>query len=138
MSGGVNFVKRGAIGRVNSTRLYAFNETLKKEALREKGYWELHKDAHPINRFTHNMWIKRQTQYDPLVQMERAMPVDQKFKLLKSSRWFNLIYCFPLLIVIWFVACYLRYRLFGITTLDEATSTHMAVMSQPKTNAKLL
>jgi hypothetical protein len=136
MSNGVNFVKKGALGRVNSARLYAFNATLKKEALKEHGYWELHKNAHPINRFWHNRWVARQTQYDPFIEKERAMPVDQKFKHLKNARFFNIIYAFPFLFLGWFVVCYLRYRWFGISTLDEHGSTVMQIQSLTRASGK--
>jgi hypothetical protein len=132
MSNSVNFVKKGALGRVNSVRLYAFNATLKKEALKEKGYWELNKDAHPINRYWHKSWLARQHQYDPFVEKERAMPVDQKFKILKSARMLNLIYGFPILIVLWILLCYLRYRFFGITTIDDGDSSALLIQSMTR------
>ena len=128
----VNFVKKGALGRVNSTRLYAFNKTLKSEALQEKGYWVLNKDAHPINRWWHKKWLQRQTQYDVFIEKERAMPVDQKFKIVKYSRYFNIIYCFPLLIPLWFIGCYVRYVLFGTTTADDGAETALYVQGMTR------
>ena len=130
----VNFVKvkKGALGRVNSARLYAFNATLKKDALTEKSYWELYKNSHPLNRYWWNSWLKRQTQYDSLIDKERAMPVDQKFKVIKYSRLLNIIYFFPIIIACWFVGCYLRYRWFGTTTADDGVTTNMYLQGLAK------
>ncbi|RHW69710.1 hypothetical protein DPX39_100129400 [Trypanosoma brucei equiperdum] len=78
-----NFVRKGAMGRINAERLYAFNKTLKKDTLRERGYWEVSKDSHPINRWSYRRWKQRKEELSVFEDKLEKVPVDQKFKIKK-------------------------------------------------------
>ncbi|KAG8347043.1 hypothetical protein ERJ75_000928600 [Trypanosoma vivax] len=127
-----SFVRRGAAGRVNSDRLYAFNKTLKKETLREHGYWEVNKDAHPINRWSYRRWKERREELSVFEDKLEKAPVDQKFKIKKLLTVVNISVLGPTIIVLYFVFCYWRHRLWGITPIDGAGAIVRSVQNLPR------
>lgn len=132
MSSSVNFVRKGIVGRVNSARLYAFNSTLKKDALRERGYWEVSKESHPVNRWWFKRWEKNEKMFDIYIERDKQIPVDQKFKVARALRVFQLMVYAPLLVVAYLIFCYAKFKLFGVTALDDSTVTLMSACTFPK------
>ena len=127
-----NFVRKGAAGRINAARLYAFNETLKKESLRERTFWEDSKDSHPINRWTYNRWKSRQEELTVFQEKFEKVPVDQRFKLKKLMSVANLTYLAPLVLIMYFLFCWGRHRLYGLTPIDGATSIARGIQNLPR------
>nr|CCC94273.1 conserved hypothetical protein [Trypanosoma congolense IL3000] len=127
-----NFVRKGAMGRVNADRLYAFNKTLKKDALRERGYWEVSKDSHPINRWSYRRWRQRNEELSVFQEKLDKVPVDQKFKIKKLLTVANISVLGPIVIVCYFVFCYWRHRLWGITPVDGSASVVRSVQNLPR------
>ncbi|CBH16384.1 uncharacterized protein TEOVI_000722200 [Trypanosoma equiperdum] len=127
-----NFVRKGAMGRINAERLYAFNKTLKKDTLRERGYWEVSKDSHPINRWSYRRWKQRKEELSVFEDKLEKVPVDQKFKIKKLLTVANISVLGPIMILLYFAFCYLRYRLWGITPIDGAGAVVRGVQNLPR------
>lgn len=128
----VNFVKRGLAGRVNASRLYAFNKTLKKDALRERTYWEVSQNSHPINRWSYTRWKNRNEEISVFEDKLDKVPVDQKFKIKKLLTVANISVIGPIVIVVYFLFCYCRYSWWGITPIDGATSIARSIQNLPR------
>ncbi|EPY43353.1 hypothetical protein AGDE_00568 [Angomonas deanei] len=127
-----SFIRKGAIGRVNSERLYAFNKTLKKDALRERSYWEVSKDSHPINRRSYRRWKERNEELSIFEDKLDKVPVDQKFKIKKLLTVANLSVVGPIVLVFYFLFCYLRYNGWGITPMDGASAIARSIQNLPR------
>ncbi|CCW71645.1 unnamed protein product [Phytomonas sp. Hart1] len=127
-----NFVRRGSVGRVNSSRLYAFNQTLKKDALRERSYWEVSKDSHPINRWTYRRWKNRKEELGVFQDKLEKVPIDQKFKIKKLLAVVNISVLGPIVLVVYFSFCYLRYYVWGITPADGASAIARSIQNLPR------
>mmetsp|Transcript_42118 Transcript_42118/g.48826 ORF Transcript_42118/g.48826 Transcript_42118/m.48826 type:complete len:134 (-) Transcript_42118:64-465(-) len=127
-----NFVRKGAAGRVNAARLYAFNETLKKDALRERSYWEDSKDSHPVNRWTYNRWKARQDETQIFEEKYEKVPVDQRFKIKKLMSIINVNYLGPLVLALYLLFCWSRHRIYGLTPIDGATSIARGIQNLPR------
>lgn len=128
----VNFVKRGAAGRVNASRLYAFNKTLKSDALRERTYWEVSRDSHPINRWSYRRWKNRNEEISVFEDKLSKVPVDQKFKIKKLLTVANISVIGPIVLVVYFFFCYARYTWWGITPIDGATAIARGIQNLPR------
>lgn len=124
--------RKQANGRVNAQKLYAFNETLKKDHLKERHYWSENKDLHPINRYQYNKWQERNEKDSIFLHRFNAVPVDQQFRIKKvlSSGNFNLLV--PMFAVLLVGFSYIRYKVWGITAVDGQTS----IMRNALGNAK--
>lgn len=125
-------IKRGAVGRVHSARLYAFNKTLKKDALRERSYWEANKDSHPINRWSYRRWKANHEELSMFEDKLSRVPVDQKFKIKKLLTVANISVIGPIVLVLYFLFCYSRYALWGITPIDGATAIARTIHNLPR------
>lgn len=106
---------KAAAGRVNSTKLFAFNKEKKEDALRERGYWERHKDSHPVNRFLYRRWEKNMEKETIFRDKASKLPIDQQFKMKKLLSVNNLSYVIPLAMGGYFLFCYVRYEKWGTT-----------------------
>lgn len=111
---------KAAAGRINSSKLFAFNKDKKDDALRERGYWERNKDTHPINRFMYRRWEKNMEQETIFRDKASKLPVDQQFKMKKLLSVNNLSFWIPLAMVGYFVFCYLRYQQWGTTPTSSS------------------
>lgn len=127
-----NFVRKGSVGRVNAGRLYAFNETLKKDALRERTFWEESKDSHPINRWQYNKWKREKDELGIFQEKFEKTPVDQKFKIQKFLSLANMSFVGPLILGGYFVFCWLRHKYYGLTPLDGATALARGIQNLPR------
>lgn len=126
------FVRKGAAGRVNSSRLYAFNKTLKKDALRERGYWEVNKDTHPVNRWSYRRWKKRNEELSVFEDKYERVPVDQKFKMKKLVSVANTSVWGPLFLCGYFLFCFVRYSIWGTTPSDGANAVARGIQNLPR------
>ncbi|CCW65815.1 unnamed protein product [Phytomonas sp. EM1] len=127
-----NFVRRGSSGRVNASRLYAFNQTLKKDALRERSYWEVSKDSHPINRWSYRRWKNRKEELSVFEDKLEKVPIDQKFKMKKLLTVVNISVLGPIVLGVYFLFCYLRYYGWGITPADGASAIARGIQNLPR------
>ena len=127
-----NFVRKGAAGRVNAARLYAFNKTLKTDALRERTYWEENKDTHPINRWSYRRWKERNEELSMFEDKLSKVPVDQKFKIKKLLTVANVSIIGPIVLVFYFSFCYFRYHWWGITPIDGASAIARGIQNLPR------
>ncbi|EAN86932.1 hypothetical protein TcYC6_0009880 [Trypanosoma cruzi] len=126
------FVRKGAAGRVNADRLYAFNKTLKKDVLRERSYWEVSKDSHPVNRWSYRRWKRRKEELSIFEERLDKVPVDQKFKIKKLLTVANISVVGPIALFFYFLFCYWRHRLWGITPIDGASAIARGVQNLPR------
>ena len=131
-SSAFSFIKKGSAGRVNAGRLYAFNKTLKKDALRERTYWEESKNSHPINRWSYGRWKRRQEELSVFEEKLEKTPVDQKFKIKKLLTVANISIIGPLALVVYFLFCWGRHKLFGMTPIDGATALARGIQNLPR------
>lgn len=116
--------KRKAAGRVNPEKLAKLNPEVKKEALRDKSYWELYKNWHPINRWQWRKWEKQMREESVFLERINSLPVDQRYKLRKSLLTpQNIAIGVPVGMALYFGYCYFRYRIWGITPSEAGTST---------------
>lgn len=127
-----NFVRKGAAGRVNADRLYAFNKTLKTDSLRERSYWEVNKDTHPINRWSYRRWRERNEELSMFEDKLSKVPVDQKFKIKKLLTVANISVIGPIVLVVYFTFCFFRYRWWGITPIDGASAIARGIQNLPR------
>lgn len=117
------FVRQGAPGRVNADRLYAFNATLKKEAIKPKGYWELWNDVTPVHRLQFRGWQKEKEKELFLATKEANMPADRRFQLKRIMTFKNFGGAVPIIFVGYFVWSWAKYRFWGSTPVES--SAHM-------------
>ena len=127
-----NFVRKGAVGRINAGRLHAFNETMKKDTLRERSYWEDSKDSHPINRWSFKRWKARQDELSVFQEKFENVPVDQKFKIKKLMSVTNLAVLGPIVLVMYLFFCWSRHRIYGLTPIDGATAIARGIQNLPR------
>jgi hypothetical protein len=127
-----NFVRKGTIGRVNAARLFAFNETLKKDTLRERSYWEDSKDSHPINRWQYRKWKERQDELSLFEEKFEKVPVDQKFKIKKLLSVTNISYLTPFVILSYLLFCFFRHKWYGMTPIDGSTALARGIQNLPR------
>lgn len=127
------FVKKGIAGRINAAGLFASNDKLKKEALREKGYWEVNRESHPINRASYRRWEKRMEEETLFKDKASKLPVDQQFKMKKLMSVTNIAFLGPLTIIGYFIFCYFRYWFWGVTPIEGSTqlSRSLQNLSRP-------
>lgn len=131
-SSAFSFIRKGGAGRVNAGRLYAFNKMLKKDALRERTYWEESKDSHPINRWSYGRWKRRQEELSVFEEKLEKTPVDQKFKIKKLLTVANISMIGPVALVVYFLFCWGRHKLFGMTPIDGATALARGIQNLPR------
>lgn len=116
------FTGKGALGRVHAERLYAFNATLKKKAISERGYWDDNKNNHPINKWSYQKWEKQVHSDAAFLDRVDKLPPDLKFKTTKMARMVNLRMIMPLGIALYIVMCYVRYKWWGINPNEASAS----------------
>jgi hypothetical protein len=133
MSAPTTFAKKRMAGRINAThRLFAFNKELKADALKEKSYWELNKDAHPINRYWYRKWFDKVREESIFHERINKMPVDIKYKLKKTLYQSSAAqYAIPSFVVIYFAYCWLRHKIWGVTPSEASMSTMRYVQLSP-------
>lgn len=117
---------------MNADRLYAFNKTLKKDALRERSYWETNRDTHPINRWSYRRWKSRNDEISMFKDKLDKVPVDQKFKIKKLLTIANISVVGPVAITLYLVFCYIRYHTWGITPTDGASAVARGIQNLPR------
>lgn len=127
-----NFVRKGAVGRINAGRLHAFNETMKKDTLRPRSYWEEGKDSHPINRWTFKRWKARQDELSVFQEKFENVPVDQKFKIKKLMSVTNLAILGPVVLIAYLLFCWSRHKIYGLTPIDGATAIARGIQNLPR------
>lgn len=111
------------LGRVNSDRLFKFNEKLKHNALSEKGYWEVNKNSHPLNRRSWLKWENRMINESLWIDRVNKLPTDQKFKLKKGiAHSTHAKFAVPVGIFVYFFYCWFKYKYYGVTPGQTATS----------------
>ncbi|EPY35126.1 hypothetical protein STCU_01237 [Strigomonas culicis] len=109
-----------------------YNKTLKKDALRERSYWEVSKDSHPINRWSYRRWKERNEEMSIFEDKLDKVPVDQKFKIKKLLTVANISIIGPIVLVFYFLFCYFRYNVWGITPTDGATALARGIQNLPR------
>lgn len=114
---------KSAFGRVAASKLFRFNPNLKDEALKERHFWEVNKNLHPLNRSQYLRWETKMRKESIFMDKVEKMPIDQKYRIRKqmlTPRFIALI--LPLFVVVYVVFCYVRKALFGITPHDASVS----------------
>jgi hypothetical protein len=101
-----------ANGRVNPLKLFGVNPFATRDALKEKHYWELYKNSHPINRWQYN---------------------DQRYKLRKAlMNPSNVGMFIPIGMGVYLTYCYVRYKVWGVTPAEAGVSTARYVQLGPR------
>lgn len=121
-----------AAGRINASRLYAFNKTLKTDALRERTYWEVSQNSHPINRWSYNRWRNRNEELSVFEHKLDKVPVDQKFKIKKLLTVANISVIGPVVLLLYFLFCFFRYKWWGIAPMDGAAAIARNIQNLPR------
>jgi hypothetical protein len=125
--------KKAQFGRVNSGNLYAYNKDLKQEALKERTYWEVNKDAHPVNRWSWLRWQKKIKSESVFTERVNSFPIDQRYKIKKLMAMPNRApLILPIVMGFYFVYCFLRYYVFGTTPSEASVGTNRFVAMLPR------
>lgn len=125
--------KNAMIGRVNAEKLFTFNDKLGKDALKEKTYWDLYKDQHPVNRRWWLRWEKKMREESIFAHRIETMPVDQKYKLKKALIQPNYIAALmPVGMFLYIVFCYVRYQIWGVTPSEASMGTAKFIQMTPR------
>ena len=122
-----------AKGRVNPAKLMSINPFATREALKDKTYWELYKNSHPINRWQFRRWEERLRKESLFVDRINSMPVDQRYKLRKELLTpSNIGLLIPIGMAMYFGYCFVRYKVWGITPAEAGVSTARYVQLGPR------
>lgn len=125
--------QKAMFGRIKASNLFTFNKELPKQALQEKTYWELHKDAHPVNRRWYQRWEKKVRQESIFTHRIETMPVDQKYKLKKNLMSpSNVAMGIPVGMILYFLFCYVRYVVWGVSPSEASVGTARFVQMLPR------
>eukprot|EP00760_Papus_ankaliazontas_P033715 PhM_4_TR6676/c0_g1_i1/m.84898 len=125
--------KWSRLGRVNSDALFAYNKGLKDEALKEKTYWDVSKDSHPINRWSWVRWSEKRRKEGLFEQRINSLPPDQASKHRSSLGGVkNAGYIVPLGVIGYFIICYVRYSVWGVTPQESTMSMFRMVHGTAK------
>lgn len=124
--------KKDANGRVSAEHLYAFNQNLKKEHLKERHYWSENKDLHPINRYQYQQWEDRNQKESMFLHKFNSIPVDQQFKFKKLMSTGNVNIVVPIFAATLLFWSYLRYKVWGITAVEGQKGTLRNIMSSSR------
>jgi hypothetical protein len=122
-----------AKGRVNASKLFGVNPFATRDALKEKHYWELYKQSHPINRWQYRRWEERLRKESLFVDRINSLPIDQRYKLKKELLTpNNVALMVPVGMTFYLVYCFVRYKVWGITPAEAGVSTARYVQLGPR------
>ncbi len=126
--------KKAAYGRVGADKkLYAFNKELKYQSMKERTYWEVNKDVHPINRWWWLRWSKKIRQESMFTERVNSTPVDQRYKLKKLLEMpSKATLILPTVMAFYVAYAFIRYKLFGTTPAEVGAGTSRFVSMLPK------
>lgn len=125
--------KKSQYGRVNNKNLFAYNKDLKVDAIKERTYWEMNKDTHPINRWSWLRWKKKLRQESVFTERINSFPIDQRYKLKKLMAMPNRApLILPVTMGFYFLYCFLRYYVFGTTPSEASVGTNRFVAMLPR------
>lgn len=128
-----NKVPKKAKGRVNPTKLFGVNPFASREALKDKNYWELYKNSHPINRWQYRKWEERLRKESVFVDRINSLPVDQRYKLRKALLSpSNIGLVIPIGMTCYFGYCFIRFKVWGVTPQEAGVSAVRYVQLGPR------
>lgn len=125
--------KKQAYGRVNTRNLFSYNKDKPVDAMKERTYWEVNKDVHPINRWWWLRWSKKIRSESLFTERVNSFPVDQRYKLKKillAPSKATLI--LPVMMSCYIVYCYIRHKFFGTTPRDASVGTNRFMAMMPR------
>ncbi len=132
-SAGAGGNKKAQYGRVNTKKLFAYNKDLKQDALKERTYWEVNKDAHPINRWSWLRWQKKLKNESYFTERTNSFPIDQRYKLKKLMAMPNRApLILPIVMIFYLFYCFMRYYVFGSTPSESSAGTNRFVAMLPR------
>ena len=122
-----------AQGRINPTKLFGISPFATREALKEKNYWELYKDAHPINRWQFRKWETKLREESMFLERINSLPVDQRYKLRKALLTpSNVGLIIPIGLAIYTCFCFVRYKVWGVTPAEASVGAARYVQLGPR------
>ena len=126
--------KKQQYGRVGADKkLYAFNKDLKYDAMKERTYWEVNKDVHPINRWGWLRWSKKIRKESLFTERVNSFPVDQRYKLKKLMEMpSKATLILPTVVAFYLGYCFIRFKFFGTTPAESGAGTSRFVAMLPR------